>query len=80
MTMMRLKKMGPIALAGALILALLTAPTAPALAFKQIPATTWGHIYAGTQPVTTVPTPTKSKNLEVKSNFQVKYNNFPEWA
>jgi hypothetical protein len=78
--MMRIKKMGPFALAGALILGLLTAPSAPALAFKQIPATTWGHIYAGTQPSTTVPTPTRSKNLEVKSNFQVKYNNFPEWA
>ncbi len=78
--MMRIKKMGPFALAGALILALLTAPAAPALAFKQIPATTWGHIYAGTESSTTVPSPTKSKNLEVKSNFQVKYNNFPEWA
>jgi len=78
--MMRIKKMGPFALAGALILALLTAPSAPALAFKQIPATTWGHIYAGTESSTTVPNPTKSKNLEVKSNFQVKYNNFPEWA
>ena len=78
--MMRIKKMGPFALAGALILALLTAPSAPALAFKQIPATTWGHIYAGTQTSTTVPSPTRSKNLEVKSTFQVKYNNFPEWA
>ena len=78
--MMRFKKMGPFALAGALILALLTAPAAPALAFKQIPATTWGHIYAGMQASTTVPAPARSKNLEVKSNFQVKYNNFPEWA
>jgi hypothetical protein len=78
--MMRLKRMGPFALAGALILGLLTAPSAPALSFKQIPATNWGHIYAGTEPVATTQSPTRSKNLEVKSSFQVKYNNFPEWA
>jgi len=78
--MMRLKRMGPFALAGALIVGLLTAPTAPALTFKQIPATNWGHIYAGTEPTTASPSPTRSKNLEVKSTFQVKYNNFPEWA
>ena len=78
--MMRIKRMGPFALAGALIIALLTAPAAPALTFKQIPATTWGHIYAGTQPASTQSAPTKSKNLEIKSKFSVKYNNFPEWA
>ena len=78
--MMRIKRIGPFALAGALIVALVTAPTAPALTFKQIPATTWGHIYAGTQPTSTQSAPTKSKNLEVKSKFSVKYNNFPEWA
>ena len=72
--------MGPFALAGALIVALLTAPAAPALSFKQVPATTWGHIYAGTQPSSTQSAPSKSKNLEVKSKFSVKYNNFPEWA
>ena len=78
--MMRIKRMGPFALAGALILGLLTAPAAPALSFKQIPATNWGHIYAGTEPVTQAPSPTRSKRLEAKSNFQVKYNNFPDWA
>jgi len=78
--MMRIKGVGPFALAGALILALLTAPAAPALTFKQIPATTWGHIYAGTQPVSTASAPTQNKNLEIKSKFSVKYNNFPEWA
>jgi hypothetical protein len=78
--MMRIKRMGPFALAGALIVALLTAPAAPALTFKQIPATTWGHIYAGTQPSSTQSAPTKSKNFEIKSKFSVKYNNFPEWA
>ncbi len=78
--MMRIKRMGPFALAGALILGLLTAPSAPALSFKQIPATNWGHIYAGTEPSTTQTAPSRSKNLEIKSKFSVKYNNFPEWA
>jgi hypothetical protein len=78
--MMRIKRMGPFALAGAIILGLLTAPSAPALGFKQIPATTWGHIYAGTEPSISKPSPTRNKNLEVKSTFEVKYNNFPEWA
>jgi len=78
--MMRIERIGPFALASALIVALVTAPAAPALTFKQIPATTWGHIYAGTQPTSTQSAPTKSKNLEVKSKFSVKYNNFPEWA
>ena len=78
--MMRIKRIGPFALASALIVALLTAPAAPALTFKQIPATTWGHIYAGSQPSSTQSAPSKSKNLEVKSKFSVKYNNFPEWA
>ena len=78
--MMRIKRIGPFALAGALILALLTTPAAPALPFKQIPATNWGHTYAGTDAAVTQATPSKSKNLEIKSKFDVKYNNFPEWA
>ena len=78
--MMRIKRMGPFALAGALILAVLTAPTAPALTFKQIPATNWGYIYAGTEASVSQSSPTKSKNLEAKSKFSVKYNNFPDWA
>ena len=78
--MMRIKRVGPFALAGALILALLTAPSAPALSFKQIPATNWGHIYAGTEASSLQTTPARSKNLEAKSRFSVKYNNFPEWA
>jgi hypothetical protein len=78
--MMRIKRLGSFALAGALILGLLTAPAAPALSFKQIPATNWGHIYAGSEPAVATSSPTRNKNLEVKSAFQVKYNNFPEWA
>ena len=78
--MMRIKRMGSFALVGALVVALLTTPSAPALSFKQIPATTWAHIYAGTEPATPQSSPTKSKNLEINSKFDVKYNNFPEWA
>jgi hypothetical protein len=78
--MMRTKRMGSFTLVGALVLALLTTPSAPALTFKQIPATTWAHIYAGTEPTTPQSSPTKSKNLEIISKFDVKYNNFPEWA
>ncbi len=78
--MMRIKRMGPFALASALILGLLTAPSAPALTFKKIPATNWGHIYAGTDAKSSQAAPSTSKNLEIKSKFSVKYNNFPEWA
>ena len=78
--MMRIKRTGSFALVGALVVALLTTPSAPALSFKQIPATTWAHIYAGTEPATPQSSPTKSKNLEINSKFDVKYNNFPEWA
>ena len=66
--MMRSKRMGPFALAGALILGLLTAPSAPALTFKQISATNWGHIYAGTEPSTTQTAPSRSKNLEERGS------------
>ena len=78
--MVRMKRLRVIALAVALVASILSAPSAPALAFKQIPATTWGHVYAGSDPVTNSnPRPTQ-KNLEVKSKFIVKYNNFPDWA
>jgi hypothetical protein len=58
--MVRIKRMGSFALVGALVLALLTTPTAPALSFKQIPATAWGHIYAGAEPVTPQAQPAKT--------------------
>jgi hypothetical protein len=78
--MLRIKRLGAIAFISALIASILTAPSAPALAFKQIPATNWGYVYAGTDPVTnSSPRPT-TKNLEAKSKFVVKYNNFPDWA
>jgi hypothetical protein len=78
--MVRMKRLRVIALAVALVASILGAPSAPALAFKQIPATTWGHVYAGSDPVTNSnPRPTQ-KNLEVKSKFIVKYSNFPDWA
>jgi hypothetical protein len=78
--MLRIKRLGAIAFITALIASILTAPSAPALAFKQIPATNWGYVYAGTDPVTSSsPRPTP-KNLEAQSKFVVKYNNFPDWA
>ena len=78
--MLRLKRLWAITFAGALAVSILSAPSAPALAFKQIPATNWGYIYAGTNPVTTTTAKPAAKNLELKSKFEVKYNNFPDWA
>ena len=78
--MLRIKRLGVIAFAGALVTSILVAPAAPALSFKQIPATNWGYIYAGTDPVTTSNAQPTQKNLEAKSKFVVKYNNFPDWA
>ena len=78
--MLRIKRLGVIAFASALVASILVAPAAPALSFKQIPATNWGYIYAGTDPVTTSSAQPTQKNLEAKSKFVVKYNNFPDWA
>ena len=78
--MLPIKRLRVFAIAGALVASILIAPAAPALAFKQIPATNWGYIYAGSDPVTTSNPEPRQKNLEVKSKFVVKYNNFPDWA
>ena len=78
--MVRMKRLGAIAFAGALVASILVAPSAPALSFKQIPATNWGHIYAGSDPVSNSNPRPAQKNLEAKSKFIVKYNNFPDWA
>ena len=78
--MLRLNRLWAITFAGALAVSILSAPSAPALAFKQIPATNWGYIYAGTDPVTSTTAKPAAKNLEFKSKFDVKYNNFPDWA
>jgi hypothetical protein len=78
--MLRIKRLGVFAIAGALVASILIAPAAPAIAFKQIPATNWGYVYAGSDPVTTSNPEPRQKNLEVKSKFVVKYNNFPDWA
>ena len=78
--MQRIKGLGVFAFASILVASILVSPSAPALAFKQIPATNWGYTYAGSDPVTgSTPRPVE-KNLEVKSKFVVKYNNFPDWA
>lgn len=62
-----------------LVGSVLSAPSAAAL-FRQAPATQWGHIYAGTNPVTTYFPRTKNAIGVVKSKFNVTYNNFPDWA
>ena len=63
----------------ALVGSLLNAPSAQAL-FLKIPGTQWGHIYAGTNPVTTTTPRPKSAVGVAKSTFNVTYNNFPDWA
>ncbi|MSO42815.1 MAG: fibronectin type III domain-containing protein [Candidatus Planktophila sp.] len=67
------------AVAAALVGSLLSAPSAQAL-FLEIPATQWGHIYAGTNPVTTTTPRSKFAVGVAKSTFNVTYNNFPDWA
>jgi hypothetical protein len=74
------KRLGVLATAGALIASILLAPSSPALSFKQIPATNWGHTYSGTGTATSKTSKPASKNLETSSRFEVKYNNFPDWA
>jgi len=79
--MLRFPKLGAIALIGALSASLLSAAPTQAVTFKQIPATNWGYTYAGTDTsVSSVAKSAPSKNLEAKSKFEVKYNNFPDWA
>jgi len=78
--MSRAKRLGTLALIGALTASILLAPSAPALSFKQIPATNWGYTYAGTNSVVTKKVQPAAKNLDANSRFDVKYNNFPEWA
>ena len=78
--MLRMKRLGAVGLTGALAASILFAPAAPAVTFKQIPATNWGYTYAGTDSVTTQSPQPASKNLETTSKFDVKYNNFPDWA
>ena len=63
----------------ALVGSLLNAPSAQAL-FLEVPGTQWGHIYAGTNPVTTTTPRPKSAVGVAKSTFNVTYNNFPDWA
>jgi hypothetical protein len=63
----------------ALVASLFSAPTAQAL-YKVIPATQWGNLYAGTSTDTKPEQRGKVANLQAKSKFEVKYNNFPEWA
>ena len=67
------------AVVSALIGSLISAPSAQAQFLKH-PATQWGHIYAGTNPVTTTSPRPKNAVGDVKSKFDVTYSNFPDWA
>jgi len=67
------------ALAAILVGSLLNAPSAQAL-FLEVPGTQWGHVYAGTNPVTTTTPRPKFAVGVAKSTFTVTYNNFPDWA
>jgi hypothetical protein len=67
------------AVALALLASIFSAPTAQAL-YKTIPATQWGNIYAGTATDAKPQTRGKVTNAVAKSKFEVKYNNFPDWA
>ena len=67
------------AVALALVASIFSAPTAQAL-YKVAPATQWGNIYAGTATSAKPETRGKVSNAVAKSKFEVKYNNFPDWA
>lgn len=62
-----------------LVGSLLSAPSAEAL-FLKVEGRQWGHIYAGTNPVTTTTPRAKFAVGVAKSSFDVTYNNFPDWA
>ena len=67
------------AIAFALLASILSAPQAQAL-FKVVPATQWGYIYAASATDAKPEQRGKVAHLQTKSKFEVKYNNFPEWA
>ena len=74
-----LKKARASVVALALLASIFSAPTAEAL-YRVVPATQWGHIYAGTATDTKPEQRASAKNLQAKSKIEVKYNNFPDWA
>lgn len=73
------KKARASVIALALVASIFSAPTAEAL-YKSIPATQWAHIYAGTATDIKPEKRGSAKNLQAQSKFEVKYNNFPDWA
>ena len=54
----------------ALVASIFSAPTAEAL-YKVIPATQWGHIYAGTTTLTKPEQRAPAKSLQAKSKIEV---------
>jgi len=74
------KRVNAVAIVSLLVASVFSPPSAEAISFRQIPATKWSYVYAGNSVSpgkTATPAP---KRLEAKSRFDVKYNNFPDWA
>ena len=74
-----MRRLWAISLSVALVASIFSAPPSHAL-FRVIPALNWGNIYAG---IATNPSSydrPKLGNLQVQSQFIVKYNSFPAWA
>ena len=74
------KRGNAVAITALLFASLFSAPASEALTFRQIPATKWVFVYAGKTTSTTRNATPPTKHLEAKSRFEVKYNNFPDWA
>ena len=80
MRSLHLKNLPIAAIVAVLVGSILSAPASAQALFRQAPATQWGYIYAGTNPVTESTPRTKNANGVVTSKFNVTYNNFPDWA
>ena len=71
-----------LALIFSLALSLLTPVSAPALSFKSIPATKWGHLY-GSGKITNITAQPRAESVEVgapRSKWNIEYIGVPEDA
>ena len=69
-----------LALIFSLAFSLLTPVSAPALSFKSIPATKWGHLYASGK-ITNLNTPPRAESIELgapRSKWNIEYIGVPE--
>jgi hypothetical protein len=65
--MLKAKRIGALAFARRTCLSTLSSAPSQALGFKQIPATHWGYVYAGTETAPSTQKTPAPKNLEAKS-------------